>query len=190
MSIRELFHEKRKLSQKWGQTGGNLVDINQDSIIKISPDILIKCFIHSVNNSYGNNTSWSQLGNLYIEVGKLNNSFDLLNESESALIKSKKGNRFSTYGLGELSEIRGEMIKARDYYMQTVEITSNIEKSQFKKLKAFKGLVNKLIKLGFIEDAIEVTELMKELLPDRQKFLMNVRVLFLKNQAPSVNLQL
>ena len=181
MSIRELLHQNEGLSKKWGQTGGNLVGISKESIIKIAPDILIKCFLYSLDNNYRNSTSWSQLGNLYLEIGKLNNSLDFLYESEFALNRSKKGNRFSMYGLARLAEIRGEYTKARDYYMETIEITRNIIEDDTEKVGIIKKLANQLIIIGFIEDAIEVCEKIKDLLSNRQKLLMNIRILSMKN---------
>ncbi len=181
MSIRELFHQNEALSKKWGQTGGNLVGISKESIIKIAPDILIKCFLYSLNNNYRNSTSWSQLGNLYLEIGKLNNSLDFLYEAEIALNRSKKGNRFSMYGLARLAEIRGEYTKARDYYIKTIEITRNIIEDDTEKVGIINKLANQLIIIGFIEDAIEVCEQIKDLLSNRQKLLMNIRILSMKN---------
>ncbi|KKN26337.1 hypothetical protein LCGC14_0875690 [marine sediment metagenome] len=191
MSIGEVSHQNEALSKKWGQTGGNLTGISKKSIIKIVPDILIKCFLHSVDNNYSNSTSWSQLGNLYLEIGKLNNSLDFLYESEFALNRSKKGNRFSLYGLGKLAEIRGEHTKARDYYIKTIEITGNIVDNETEKISIFKNLANHLIIMGFIEDAIEVCEKIKIKLSNRQKLLMNIRIMSLKNQlARGISVQL
>lgn len=118
---------------------------------------------------------------MYLEIGKLNNSLDFLYESEFALNRSKKGNRFSMYGLARLAEIRGEYTKARDYYMKAIEITRNIIEDDTEKVGIIKKLANQLIIIGFIEDAIEVCEQIKDLLSNRQKLLMNIRILSMKN---------
>ncbi len=182
ITIKELLHDKRGLSERWGKTGGSLVDINKNSLIKISPLILIKCFIHSINNNNMNYISWSQLGRLYFQIGKFNDSLNLLDEAEDEFNIRKKKNRFSTTGLRELAELRGQRNKALRYYMEAIEIIKLSSENEIEKVKSYKSLANKLIKLGFIEEAIEVIELMKELLVPRQKMLMNARIQLLKNQ--------
>lgn len=152
-----------------------LNEINKVSLIKISFDVLIECFQHSVILNDKNDRSWSNLGWQFYYKRELDKAEYAFKNS----LALNKNNSYSLTGLGKITEQRGERNLAKTYYEQASELIKQSELNSEDKAKGLMNIANNLIGLGFISDTFEMCETIKQSLTERQKILMGAKKRFL-----------
>jgi Tfp pilus assembly protein PilF len=171
----EIREDKEKLSDQWGVIGFFLNEINKVSLIKISFEVLIECFQHSVNLNDKNDRSWSNLGWQFYYKRELDKAEYAFKNS----LALNKNNSYSLTGLGKIAEQRGERNLAKTYYEQASELIKQSELNSKDKAKGLMNIANNLIGLGFIGDTFEMYETIKQSLTERQKILMGAKKRFI-----------
>jgi uncharacterized protein YnzC (UPF0291/DUF896 family) len=174
IKMQEIKEDNEKLSELWGKTGGSLVKICNSSPLKISHNVLIECFRESINYNNENRESWGQLGRQL---------FCMKDLDKAKIALEKSGNRYSLTTLGKIAELEGNKALARDYYVKASELIGQSEETKVEeKAEEYESVAEKLVDLGFMDEALRIYETEKELPGGRKRTLIEAKIQLLKNK--------
>lgn len=174
----EIKRSDLELSRKWGQTGGALNSINQNSLIKISYSILKKCFHRSIYFNDANDSSRANYGMLILKRG--NN----IEGAKAIFNRCLKTDKNLLIGLGEIAELDGDQFSARDYYNNAADHVKILDIDNDYKVRELTHLAEKLISIGYPDDAPEIYEFIEKLVQGRKNLLVNIKINIIKNSIP------
>ncbi len=167
-------------SKKWGQTGGTLNLIDENSLIKISYSILKKCFHQSIHFNKENDRSRAHYGLLILRrEGNIDGAKAIFNR---CLTKDKN----LLIGLGEIAQSEGDRNSARNHYLEAAEYIKQLNIDNNYKVRELTPLAEKLIMIGHPKDGLEIYEFIEPLIKEREKLLVNIKIEVIKNSWPEL----
>jgi tetratricopeptide (TPR) repeat protein len=169
--LKNMVAKNEEKSELWGKTGGSLVKININSPIKISPKVLIRCFLQSLNYNTQNKESLGQLGRQYYYMKNFAEAKKVLERSETS---------HSLKTLGDISEVEGKKSEAKDYYVKASELLIQSENEMELRNIELEKIAEKLVCLGFSKDALKIYEFIKNSSQGIRKTLVEAKLQFLK----------
>ncbi len=174
----EIKRSDLELSRKWGQTGGALNSIDQNSLIKISYSILKKCFHRSIYFNDANDSSRANYGMLILKREKN------IEGAKAIFNRCLKIDKNLLIGLGEIAELDGDLFSARDYYINAADYVKILDIDNDYKVRELTPLAEKLISIGYPDDAPEIYEFIEKLVQGRRNLLVNIKINIIKNSIP------